>query len=48
MIERRQLQEDTRNIHVLGFGATYTKCFTVINIVLPGRKLLGISKLRNS
>ena len=29
-IERRQLQEDTRNIWVLEFGATYTRCFTVI------------------
>ena len=31
-IERRQLQEDTRNIYVLGFGAIYTRGFTVIRI----------------
>ena len=28
-IERRQLQEDTRNIWVLEFGANYTRGFTV-------------------
>ena len=29
-IGRRQLQGDTRNIYILGFGATYTRGFTVV------------------
>ena len=32
-IEQRQLQEDTRNIKTLGFGATYTRGFTVVSIM---------------
>ena len=36
-IERRQLQEDTRDIWVCGFGATYTRGFTVLlDIILWG------------
>ena len=34
-IERRHLQEDTRNIWVLGFGATYTRGFTVYSQKTP-------------
>ena len=33
-IERRQPQEDTRNIWVSGFGATYTRGFTVVVVML--------------
>ena len=29
-IERKQLQEGTRNIKVLGFGATYTRGFLIL------------------
>ena len=34
--ERRQLQEDTRNIYTLGFGATYTRGFTVVPDLAQG------------